>query len=161
MEQFLPVALGVVALVVVLKMVKGWGRLVRRRHRSLVPRFFGMAADARDKDRSSPTYGFGLGVKGARARGDWDDTRRAAVAKRHHDEIKNSGLAWSRRGGIPQGHEMGVMPKTPPRTAQFYGHQRRRIRAGSCKDREIIRTIRTAIEAHDRRLRDGGSERLI
>src|SRR6185437_3129539 len=70
-----------------------------------------------DKDRIfTNLYGFqDWGLKGAMARGDWDDT--AALMARGQDaiidEIKASGLRGRGGAGFPTGMKWSFMPKEP------------------------------------------------
>ena len=64
--------------------------------------------------------------------------------KRGQDAIieidQGFGPARARRGGLPDRDEVELHAQgADPGPSQFPGHQRRRVRAGSCKDREILR----------------------
>src|SRR6478609_4644717 len=97
-----------------------------------------------DKDRIfTNLYGFqDPGLKGARARGDWDDT--AKLMQRGQDaiidEVKNSGLRGRGGAGFPTGMKWSFMPKEPkPGKPNFLVINADESEPGSCKDREILR----------------------
>lgn len=97
-----------------------------------------------DKDRIfTNLYGFqDWGLKGAMARGDWDDT--AGLMARGQDviidEIKASGLRGRGGAGFPTGMKWSFMPKEPkPGKPNFLVINADESEPGSCKDREIIR----------------------
>src|SRR6476469_3441364 len=97
-----------------------------------------------DKDRIfTNLYGFqDWGLKGAMARGDWDDT--AALMARGQDaiieEVKESGLRGRGGAGFPTGMKWSFMPKEPkPGKPNFLVINADESEPGSCKDREIIR----------------------
>src|SRR3954470_21092704 len=97
-----------------------------------------------DKDRIfTNLYGFqDWGLKGAQARGDWDDT--AGLMARGQDtiidEIKASGLRGRGGAGFPTGLKCSFMPKEPkPGKPNFLVINADESEPGSCKDREIIR----------------------
>jgi NADH-quinone oxidoreductase subunit F len=97
-----------------------------------------------DKDRIfTNLYGFqDWGLKGAMARGDWDDT--AALMARGQDviieEVKASGLRGRGGAGFPTGMKWSFMPKEPkPGKPNFLVINADESEPGSCKDREIIR----------------------
>jgi NADH-quinone oxidoreductase subunit F len=97
-----------------------------------------------DKDRIfTNLYGFqDWGLKGAQARGDWDDTARlmAMGQDRIIDEIKASGLRGRGGAGFPTGMKWSFMPKEPrPGKPNFLVINADESEPGSCKDREIIR----------------------
>ena len=97
-----------------------------------------------DKDRIfTNLYGFqDWGVKAARARGDWDDTK--ALLARGQDaiieEIKASGLRGRGGAGFPTGLKWSFMPKeSKDGRPSFLVINADESEPGSCKDREIIR----------------------
>ena len=97
-----------------------------------------------DKDRIfTNLYGFQhWGLKAARARGDWDDTK--ALMAIGQDEIieaiKASGLRGRGGAGFPTGMKWGFMPKEPKAgKPNFLVVNADESEPGSCKDREIIR----------------------
>ena len=87
-----------------------------------------------DKDRIfTNLYGLGdRSLKGARARGQWDNTK--ALIDKGRDwivaEMKASGLRGRGGAGFPTGLKWSFMPKiVDPEAAALSRHQRRRIRA--------------------------------
>ena len=97
-----------------------------------------------DKDRIfTNVYGFQpWGLKAARARGDWDDTKAllAIGADAIIDRIKAAGLRGRGGAGFPTGTKWGFMPKEPrPDRPNFLVINADESEPGSCKDREIIR----------------------
>jgi NADH-quinone oxidoreductase subunit F len=97
-----------------------------------------------DRDRIfTNLYGFqDWGLKGAQARGDWDDTKALMAVGEDVliDEIKNSGLRGRGGAGFPTGMKWGFMPKAPtPGKPNFLVINADESEPGSCKDREIIR----------------------
>jgi NADH-quinone oxidoreductase subunit F len=97
-----------------------------------------------DKDRIfTNLYGFqDWGLKGAQARGDWDDTKKLMAVGQDAiiDEIKASGLRGRGGAGFPTGMKWGFMPKEPtPGKPNFLVINADESEPGSCKDREIIR----------------------
>ncbi|HEX8261992.1 MAG TPA: NADH-quinone oxidoreductase subunit NuoF, partial [Allosphingosinicella sp.] len=97
-----------------------------------------------DKDRIfTNLYGFqDWGLKGAQARGDWDDTKALMAIGEDAiiDEIKNSGLRGRGGAGFPTGMKWSFMPKAPtPGRPNFLVINADESEPGSCKDREIIR----------------------
>lgn len=97
-----------------------------------------------DKDRIfTNLYGQGdWGVKGACARGDWDDTK--ALLALGPDEIitrmKASGLRGRGGAGFPTGMKWSFMPKQPnPERPNYLVINADESEPGTCKDREIIR----------------------
>jgi NADH-quinone oxidoreductase subunit F len=104
----------------------------------------GEAAVLDDKDRIfTNVYGFqSPGLKAAKQRGDWDDTK-ALMAKGQDaiiDEIKASGLRGRGGAGFPTGMKWSFMPKEPTLgRPNFLVINADESEPGSCKDREIIR----------------------
>src|ERR687890_2304461 len=97
-----------------------------------------------DKDRIfTNLYGFqDWGLKGAQARGDWDNTKALMAAGQDKiiDEIKNSGLRGRGGAGFPTGLKWSFMPKEPtPGRPNFLVINADESEPGSCKDREILR----------------------
>jgi NADH-quinone oxidoreductase subunit F len=97
-----------------------------------------------DKDRIfTNLYGFqDWGLKGAQARGDWDNTRALMAVGQDAiiDEIKASGLRGRGGAGFPTGMKWGFMPKEPKEgKPNFLVINADESEPGSCKDREIIR----------------------
>src|SRR5271165_7547847 len=79
-------------------------------------------------------------LKGARARGDWDNT--AAILQRGRDdivnEVKASGLRGRGGAGFPTGLKWSFMPKTSDRPCYLVVNADE-SEPGTCKDRDIIR----------------------
>jgi NADH-quinone oxidoreductase subunit F len=79
-------------------------------------------------------------LKGARSRGDWDNT--AAILARGRDEIVNevkaSGLRGRGGAGFPTGLKWSFMPKTSERPCYLVVNADE-SEPGTCKDRDIIR----------------------
>jgi NADH-quinone oxidoreductase subunit F len=97
-----------------------------------------------DKDRIfTNLYGFQSPyLKAARARGDWDDTKKVMQVGEDSiiDAIKASGLRGRGGAGFPTGMKWGFMPKEPkPGKPNFLVINADESEPGSCKDREIIR----------------------
>jgi NADH-quinone oxidoreductase subunit F len=97
-----------------------------------------------DKDRIfTNLYGFqDWRLKGAQARGDWDDTRALMAIGQDAiiDEVKNSGLRGRGGAGFPTGMKWSFMPKEPKEgKPNFLVINADESEPGSCKDREIIR----------------------
>ena len=97
-----------------------------------------------DKDRIfTNIYGLGdRSLKGARARGSWDNTR--AIIGKGRDgiisEIKASGLRGRGGAGFPTGLKWSFMPKTvDPRRPHYLVVNADESEPGTCKDREILR----------------------
>ena len=97
-----------------------------------------------DKDRIfTNVYGFqDWGLKAARARGDWDNTK--ALIERGQDniieEMKESGLRGRGGAGFPTGLKWSFMPKeSKDGRPSFLVINADESEPGSCKDREIIR----------------------
>jgi len=97
-----------------------------------------------DKDRIfTNLYGFQEPwLKGARARGDWDDTKKLMAIGQDAiiDAVKASGLRGRGGAGFPTGMKWSFMPKEPkPGKPNFLVINADESEPGSCKDREIIR----------------------
>jgi NADH-quinone oxidoreductase subunit F len=97
-----------------------------------------------DRDRIfTNLYGFqDWGLKGAQARGDWDNTSALMALGQDAiiDEIKASGLRGRGGAGFPTGMKWSFMPKEPkPGKPNFLVINADESEPGSCKDREIIR----------------------
>jgi NADH-quinone oxidoreductase subunit F len=97
-----------------------------------------------DKDRIfTNLYGYqDWRLKGAQARGDWDETARLMQIGQDAiiDEIKASGLRGRGGAGFPTGMKWGFMPKEPKEgKPNFLVINADESEPGSCKDREIIR----------------------
>jgi NADH-quinone oxidoreductase subunit F len=79
-------------------------------------------------------------LKGARARGAWDNTK--ALIDNGHDwiinEVKASGLRGRGGAGFPTGLKWSFMPKNDPRPS-YLAVNADESEPGSCKDREIMR----------------------
>ena len=96
-----------------------------------------------DKDRIfTNLYGWGdAGLKGAQARGDWDNTK-AILARGHDDiveEIKTSGLRGRGGAGFPTGLKWSFMPKEVGLRPHYLVVNADESEHGTCKDRDIIR----------------------
>ena len=96
-----------------------------------------------DKDRIfTNLYGWGdAGLKGAQARGDWDNTK-AILARGHDDiieEIKASGLRGRGGAGFPTGLKWSFMPKEVGLRPHYLVVNADESEPGTCKDRDIIR----------------------
>jgi NADH-quinone oxidoreductase subunit F len=97
-----------------------------------------------DKDRIFQNlYGFGdSGLKGARARGAWDDTKGLIDKGRDWiiNEMKASGLRGRGGAGFPTGLKWSFMPAKPdPARPQYLVVNADESEPGTCKDREIMR----------------------
>ncbi len=97
----------------------------------------------RDSDRIfTNLYGFeDVGLDGARARGDWDDTR-ALIAKGRDwiiDEVKSSGLRGRGGAGFGVGMKWSFMPKVSDGRPHYLVINADEGEPGTCKDREILR----------------------
>ncbi len=79
-------------------------------------------------------------LKGARARGDWDNT--AAILARGRDaivqEMKDSGLRGRGGAGFPTGLKWSFMPKQSDRPCYLVVNADE-FEPGTCKDRDILR----------------------
>jgi len=96
-----------------------------------------------DKDRIfTNIYGWGdAGLKGAQARGDWDNTK-AILARGHDDiveEMKTSGLRGRGGAGFPTGLKWSFMPKEVGARPHYLVVNADESEPGTCKDRDIIR----------------------
>ena len=119
--------------------VKGRGRA-----RALQRREVGTRAMLEDKDRIfTNLYGLGdPGLKGARARGNWDNTK--ALIDKGRDwiiaEMKASGLRGRGGAGFPTGLKWSFMPKVvDPKRPHYLVVNADESEPGTCKDREILR----------------------
>jgi NADH-quinone oxidoreductase subunit F len=97
-----------------------------------------------DQDRIfTNLYGFqDWGLKAAKKRGDWDDTKALMAIGQDEiiDQIKTSGLRGRGGAGFPTGMKWGFMPKEPKEgKPNFLVINADESEPGSCKDREIIR----------------------
>jgi NADH-quinone oxidoreductase subunit F len=97
-----------------------------------------------DKDRIfTNLYGYqDWGLKAARQRGDWDDTKTLMARGQDAiiDEIKDSGLRGRGGAGFPTGMKWSFMPKeSKDGRPSFLVINADESEPGSCKDREIIR----------------------
>lgn len=97
----------------------------------------------RDQDRIFTNL-YGLhdwGLKGAQARGDWDNTK--AILERGRDaiieEVKNSGLRGRGGAGFGTGMKWSFMPKTEGARPHYLVINADEGEPGTCKDREIMR----------------------
>ena len=96
-----------------------------------------------DKDRIfTNIYGWqDSGLKGAKARGDWDGT--AAILKKGHEaiieEVKASGLRGRGGAGFPTGLKWSFMPKEVGARPHYLVVNADESEPGTCKDRDIIR----------------------
>ena len=87
-------------------------------------------------------YGIGdPGLKGARARGDWDGTK--AIIERGRDaiveEMKASGLRGRGGAGFPTGLKWSFMPKAVGALPHYLVVNADESEPGTCKDRDILR----------------------
>jgi NADH-quinone oxidoreductase subunit F len=96
-----------------------------------------------DKDRIfTNLYGLGdRGLKGARARGAWDNTK--GLIEKGKDwvinEMKASGLRGRGGAGFPTGLKWSFMPKPDPARPSYLVVNADESEPGTCKDREIMR----------------------
>jgi NADH-quinone oxidoreductase subunit F len=96
-----------------------------------------------DKDRIFLNlYGFGdWRLKGARARGAWDNTK--GLLEKGKDwiinEMKASGLRGRGGAGFPTGLKWSFMPKLDPARPHYLVVNADESEPGTCKDREIMR----------------------
>ena len=97
----------------------------------------------RDQDRIfTNLYGIhDWGLKGAQARGDWDNTK--AILERGRDaiieEVKNSGLRGRGGAGFGTGMKWSFMPKVVGNRPHYLVINADEGEPGTCKDREIMR----------------------
>jgi NADH-quinone oxidoreductase subunit F len=97
----------------------------------------------RDQDRIfTNLYGFGEpGLRGAKARGDWDNTRELVHAGRTWivDEVRKSGLRGRGGAGFVTGMKWSFMPKEVGDRPHYLVVNADEGEPGTCKDREILR----------------------
>jgi NADH-quinone oxidoreductase subunit F len=97
----------------------------------------------RDQDRIfTNLYGIhDWGLKGARARGDWDGTKAILEKGREAiiEEVKNSGLRGRGGAGFSTGMKWSFMPKAAGPRPHFLVINADEGEPGTCKDREIMR----------------------
>jgi len=97
-----------------------------------------------DKDRIfTNIYGFASPwLDGARARGDWDNTKRLIELGRDKiiDEMKASGLRGRGGAGFPTGMKWSFMPKEIGSRPHYLVINADEGEPGTCKDREIMRS---------------------
>jgi NADH-quinone oxidoreductase subunit F len=81
------------------------------------------------------------GLKGARARGDWDGTKAIMARGREAivEEMKASGLRGRGGAGFPTGLKWSFMPKTEGALPHYLVVNADESEPGTCKDRDIIR----------------------
>ena len=97
-----------------------------------------------DKDRVFRNlYGqHDWGLKGARARGAWDGTKKIFLEKGRDgiiEEMKTSGLRGRGGAGFPTGLKWSFMPKKPDGRPHYLVVNADESEPGTCKDREIMR----------------------
>src|SRR5512135_2006610 len=96
-----------------------------------------------DKDRIFRNlYGqHDWGLKGARARGAWDGTKKILDLGRGAivNEVKNSGLRGRGGAGFPTGLKWSFMPKQVGERPHYLVVNADESEPGTCKDREIMR----------------------
>jgi NADH-quinone oxidoreductase subunit F len=96
-----------------------------------------------DKDRIFKNlYGFGdWRLKGAIARGAWDNTKKLIEKDREWiiSEVKSSGLRGRGGAGFPTGLKWSFMPKADPARPSYLVVNADESEPGTCKDREIMR----------------------
>ncbi|HSG95025.1 MAG TPA: NADH-quinone oxidoreductase subunit F, partial [Afifellaceae bacterium] len=96
-----------------------------------------------DKDRIfTNLYGLhDVSLKGAMARGQWDNTR--ALIDKGRDwvvnEVKKSGLRGRGGAGFPTGLKWSFMPKQVGERPHYLVVNADESEPGTCKDREIMR----------------------
>src|SRR5665647_117916 len=96
-----------------------------------------------DKDRIFKNL-YGLhdwSLKGARARGSWDNTKGILELGRDKiiDEVKASGLRGRGGAGFPTGLKWSFMPKKNDGRPHYLVVNADESEPGTCKDREIMR----------------------
>jgi NADH-quinone oxidoreductase subunit F len=81
------------------------------------------------------------GLKGARARGDWDGTKEILARGRDAivDEMKASGLRGRGGAGFPTGLKWSFMPKAIGALPHYLIVNADESEPGTCKDRDILR----------------------
>jgi len=87
-------------------------------------------------------YGFAdSGLKGAQARGDWDDTKALVARGRTEivDEVRKSGLRGRGGAGFVTGLKWSFMPKEVGARPHYLVINADEGEPGTCKDREILR----------------------
>jgi len=96
-----------------------------------------------DKDRIfTNLYGTeDFGLKAARARGDWDDTKDLLAKGRDWiiDEMKASGLRGRGGAGFPAGVKWSFMPKESDGRPSYLVVNADEGEPGTCKDRDMLR----------------------
>jgi NADH-quinone oxidoreductase subunit F len=97
----------------------------------------------RDRDRIFTNL-YGLhdwGLKGARARGDWDGTNGVLAKGREWivDQVKDSGMRGRGGAGFPTGLKWSFMPKEPDGRPHYLIVNADEGEPGTCKDRDIMR----------------------
>src|SRR5690606_36750599 len=110
-------------------------------HRAHLPD--GEGVMLRDQDRIFTNL-YGLhdwGLKGALARGDWDNTKAILEKGREAiiEEIKNSGLRGRGGAGFSTGMKWSFMPKVVGERPHYLVINADEGEPGTCKDREIMR----------------------
>ena len=97
-----------------------------------------------DSDRIfNNLYGFkDTSLKGARALGDWDRTRKLIAKGREWliEEVKSSGLRGRGGAGFGAGLKWSFMPKEPSGRPHYLVINADEGEPGTCKDREIMRS---------------------
>jgi NADH-quinone oxidoreductase subunit F len=96
-----------------------------------------------DKDRIFTNL-YGLhdpGLEGARARGDWDNTKDIIAKGREWivEEMKSSGLRGRGGAGFPSGLKWSFMPKEVGERPHYLVVNADESEPGTCKDRDILR----------------------
>ena len=81
------------------------------------------------------------GLKGARARGAWDGTKKLLEKGRDAiiEDVKSSGLRGRGGAGFPTGLKWSFMPKKSDGRPQYLVVNADKSEPGTCKDREIMR----------------------
>ncbi|MFN0044448.1 MAG: NADH-quinone oxidoreductase subunit F, partial [Alphaproteobacteria bacterium] len=97
----------------------------------------------RDSDRIfTNLYGqHDSGLKSARARGDWDQTKDLVAKGRDWivTQVKDSGLRGRGGAGFPTGLKWSFMPKQPDVRPHYLVVNADESEPGTCKDRDILR----------------------